>query len=290
MIHYDYIYIIPIFTRYKNIQYHYAFLSQYPRLKNKSILYIIRQCGDSTADEIQQAIENIPPAPADRTIDVQLIKNINWGMLVGSLWDGWQYVKQEGITADYVLAMEDDYVYNHWDRHEDALDQGFIYSGMFSCIGLTAPTEDQREMYLRFFKQGYKDVKGDPEDEGAFRLVKELGADKRRWTDGGLYFLKYSSLQEIEDKLGIFTKAPYQEIKDKEDYAVHGIRYGEIGFPTSLYGRGYKFTAMLDFIGMYQAEPHRVFNFAHFNPADKYPDWFLNDSIPDEVIIYQRPK
>lgn len=250
--HFDYIYIICCYTGrigenegYKNkekgeewippylINRHLDFLCNYKYLRDndKTTLFIVSHRGpeSKTTSLIR---EYLKLRKLSRNITCELLVNKNWGMLVGSLWDTWKWIETNSITCGYIMAMEQDWLFNHWPHREKHIrDNGLIYSGMFSTIG-SIGTDDY---YKSAVEQGYK-------TEGGW------DSEKRRWTDGGLYFLKYKALKEIEDKIGIFTEAPLNEeiTLENDGYHNHGIKHGELGFPTRLWKAGFKFAAYID--------------------------------------------
>jgi hypothetical protein len=171
-------------------------------------------------------------------IEPKILTGPNREMLVGSLWDTWKWVQKEGIQSKYFFAVEDDWLFNHWGEREKVLDLGNIYVGMFSRI---LPAE---ENYSEFWSLGTKIMEPPAPCEGNRRTRHLLRTDLGRiWTDGGCYFLFGDSLPKIEEAIGRFNKAPEGEISCVEDYRTHGVSFGEVGFPTSLYHAGFRFTA-----------------------------------------------
>ncbi len=264
MKHYDYVYVVCFWgtdpqcqNRKTNLTNHMKFLARYPFLKDKSCLMIIGQRGINP--DLSAWITEETTKCLTSNISFQLLTGPNWGMLVGTLWDAWKYLEKEQITAQYVLAMEDDWFYNHWGMRSTILDkEPIIYLGMFSSIGFSNPESEAQ--YRRWVKQGFKEV---------------CNSTTLRWTDGGCYMLKFSSLKRIENVIGCFTKAPKVEIVDRNGYGEHGIQYGEVGFPTELHSKGFKFRAFTDVA----YEGHFGYWWDPSSKAGGYPDEFLLDDM-----------
>ena len=210
--HYNYIYLICVYGNKEEeqvdfrVKNHLSFLQRYKYIEDKTKLFVVSQKEEN--EKTSQIIQSHFDSNKDNKIDTLLLSGPNFGMLVGSLWDTWEYCKKNNISSDYIVSMEDDWIYNRWEIKERLLE---------------------------------KCVPRDYNDQRQTKIMEELRAGhltERRWTDGGLYFLKFSSLQEIENRIGKFTKA-----KEPFNYYDHGITYGETGFPTSLTGAGFKFRA-----------------------------------------------
>lgn len=238
-IHYNYIYLICLYgnTTEKQVDFrvrnHLSFLQRYKYIENKKILFVVSQKGEN--EKTSQIIQDNFDSNKEERVHTLLLQGPNFGMLVGSLWDIWKYCEKNNISSDYILGMEDDWIYNRWKEKERLLDEGYIYIGMFSVMDRNTPK------YEEWFRLGYKVVPRDYNDPIETHIMNRIGASnvpERRWTDGGLYFLKFSSLKEIENRIGKFTKA-----EEPFNYYEHGISYGETGFPTSLYAKGFRFRA-----------------------------------------------
>jgi hypothetical protein len=276
---YDYAYIICLWPGYSlrmpNVLLHLEFLKAYKYAQTKKILYIISVHGGQPecVDLVQQLLEctSCPP-----NIDIQIIQNKNWGMLQGALWFGYKFLKDNNINAQYVMAMPDDWRFNHWPLREQLLEQ-YDYVGMFSSCGFGDPNTAHN--YRRFVKQGFKDVLQDPEDNGVVRMLGILHADRRRWTDGGLYVFKYKTLLEVEKKIGIFSKA-----QGECDFGEHGITFGEVGFPTEIYAAGFRFTAILPID--YEDNNHHWVSPSFSCGQGHLDTYFIKDDITPFLIMY----
>lgn len=276
---YDYAYIISLWPGYPrrmpNVLEHLEFLKVYKYAKTKNILYLISVRGGGSAC-VDLVNELLSETSCPENITIQVMQNKNWGMLQGALWDGYQFIKQNNINPTYVMAMPDDWRYNHWQIREQLLEK-YDYIGMFSHCNFINP--DTAHHYRRFVAQGFKDVPQDPEDPGITKVLQELHADKRRWTDGGLHVFKYRTLIEVEKRIGIFSKA-----KGECDFGIHGITYGEVGFPTELYSAGFRFTAVLpiDYEDIYSGWISPT-----YNCGKSYLDtYFCNDDITPFLLMH----
>lgn len=260
MPHYDYIYIVSSFTglhgynknyhkyqrRLENIQSQLTFLQnyRYRRDNHKSVYFVVSQCGGNK--EIEQKTKDILREGASGEISCCYISRYNWGMLPGAFYDAWQQVKAKSITADYVIAICDDWIFNHWEDREALLKAGYSCVGHFSSMGFK---DDNAEIYKDWCCRGYKYVDESLGDlhVDAFKVAAQ--ADKRRWMDGGGYFFSFKALEEMDKVMPLFTRAPRstdnpQDPKTLEHiFGEHGVFYGEVGFPTEMWARGFKFTA-----------------------------------------------
>lgn len=277
---YDFVYEICVWgsnpvwrDRYYTVIRHIRFLSDYWLIKDKqtSVLFIISLRG--TNKELEETIyKDIQYLP--NNVETKVLVYENRGMLVGSLWDTWKYLEQNNISFGYIFAMEDDWCYNHWDERANIVDtEDIIYLGMFSSISFKEP---QASPYRDWVRQGYKEA---PNDEGYW--VKPW-TPTRKWTDGGLYFLKRNSLKEIENKIGCFHKAP----KNKPfTYGDHGIDYGEMGFPTELHANGFNFRAFTE-------HSYETLNTEWVAPTQIGPEaltaGFLNDDTDWKIDLFPR--
>jgi len=252
MVHYDYVYIICCNSgseRYiHTLPSHFSFLEHYSYLKEfslpfpnfqprgtmeppKSILVVISLRGDKNP-AFEQKVQEFFSLQISRKDKITLLidRRRNWGGTIGSLWDTWKYILEGKITAGYVALCEDDWICNNWPLREKLVNDGYIYVGMqLNCT-------DRIDFY--WIRTGYRWVNcKDRSFQGQLEGFLGGKIDKYIWSDGGNYFFKYSSLAEIEKKIGIFTKAPLDE---EYHWTNHGINYGEAGFPSNLHAVGYK--------------------------------------------------
>jgi len=265
---YHYVYMTCIFAGSRrgagNVRRHLQFVCNYNHLQDgkKRVLFVVSVRGDHEEYERQvtQALfeENTRPD----YVDIVCLKDENWGMLVGALWDTWRFLKKENIKSKYVLACEDDWLFSHWPHRARLLKRkGYIYVGMFSYINM------KREplKYARYLQNGVKESRC---DGGWGRVVTHFKPNKRIWTDGGLYFMKYDALQKMEDAMGVFTKAPRHF-----DKGIHGVDFGEVGFPTELHHLGFRFRAF--------TEAYEVFD--GFRWVDM-SSWRIKGQIPSYLL------
>lgn len=244
--HYTHIYGVVIFSGHwkkrssRTLIMHLKFLYNYRYLQDptKKILVVCIQQGEdiSVYKKISRLLKI---APKRENISFAHIVNINWGMTVGALWNMYSYCKANHITTDYMSVCDDDWLFNQWASREKLIrDNNWIYCGVFTVV---SPYAD--DLYRNAWNTGHKEYDNDPQDEGIAKLLLELHADKRRWTDGATYFFDFKKLNELEERIGCFSKAP----KDKPfDYGDHGIRYGEVGFPTEVWSAGFRFGILKD--------------------------------------------
>jgi hypothetical protein len=258
MKHYDYIYSVVCFSgfynsdepRYANrlkdnIQRHLLFVQHYEYAKTKKICVILDQRGPGPAaarmlNELAYEVD----AP---NIDIHVLGHPNWGMTVGSMWDSFQWCKNNGISSDYWWTFDDDYICNHWKDREELL-KTFNMIGQWEVMSWG---DWNRDYYIKCWRLGYKIQVGHV-DDGVLECLDRLGAkpEHRCWTDGGYYMMKFSDLLELEKQAGCFMKVPNNEdgtkniiTADNDGYGRHGIMYGEVGFPTMMKSRGMTFCA-----------------------------------------------
>lgn len=266
--HYDYIYLTCVSsTRTGTIKQHMEFLNHYAYLNKsqKSVLFVISLRGGNSKDK-ELILEALGQNENPDRLHTILLEHKNWGMLVGALWDVWKEVEKRKITSDFVIAVEDDWLFNHWPEREKQLKENdFIYLGMFSYI---VPSQSR---YQQFLKQGYKNDIADQR----YQKITGVGGE-RRWTDGGLYFLKYSSLKEIENKIGPFSLAPAKFNKYE-----HGITFGEVGFPSRLHHAGFKFNV---YSGGFYIKDERWGDFSGWMIRGTPPSYFLEDWTPQQIV------
>jgi hypothetical protein len=258
MKHYDYIYSICCFSGFHggeiahhnrlegNIFRHLLFVQHYKYARTKKICVILCQRGeDKTTHEMLYRLAKDVTAP---NIDVHVITNPNWGMTVGTMWDAFQWCKENKISSDYWWTLDDDYICNHWKEREDLLQNGFNMVGQWEVMSWG---DNNREHYIKCWELGYKIPTGHA-DDGVLQCLNRLDAlpEHRCWTDGGHYIMKFSDLLELEKKAGCFMKVPNNKdgtkdiiTPDNDGYGRHGIMYGEVGFPTLMKARGMKFCA-----------------------------------------------
>lgn len=250
--HYDYVYIICWCIESKRLNHldaHIEFLNTYKYLSGKTILVIISARGDEETNMLSKY--NFESDNVDILVDY----NKNYGGTVASLWDSWKKILSGKITSKYVITVEDDWVFSNFPKRESLLDEGYIYSGMFSHIA------------GEYLKEG---IKGNVKRRFGHHF-DFLGSNDPVWTDGGLYFLKYDSLKEIENAIGPFTNANPNEAYD---HTLHGIIHGEVGFPARLMHAGFKFRAMTD--GISEGAPGAY--------SDKYTCYLVHGKYPKEFI------
>ncbi len=270
---YDNVYVMVCFSGHweyrtrKNLQTHLQFVNQYSIFHNRKVLFIVSQRGlDSSVSE---EINSILQQDKSSNVDTVLLTSMNWGMTVAALWDAWKYCKQKQVVAKYLSCTDDDWLFNHWKAREELIEQEqLVGCGVFTVM-------QNNPDYIVWFKQGYKEVK--VQEPGWAPVLKELNAPNLRWTDGAFYYMSYPTLAQIEAKMGCFTKAPQEEItRENDGYGIHGIRYGEIGFPTSLYGYGFKFKAYTGssiIVGTY------IFDQSVMSIGSEVPKGFVEDTF-----------
>lgn len=260
MLHYDYIYILPIFppnfgkVDRAGFAYHFQFLNDYTHLQNKSVLIIcsirgpeapggeVLSSGQSQEDdathrrwisEKHDVVQHIKGL-FDKTnispqIELMFDFRPNYGGTVAALWDSWKHILQDKITAKYVVCTEDDWLHSAWDDREWVLEQGYFCVGMMGGCGSG---------------YGYKTILPEYfQSQNSIPYASKFNGRLIHMMDGGLYFIKYESLEKIEARIGSFTKAPSNEAYD---HSLHGILYGEVGFPGEMWEAGMRFYGMSD--------------------------------------------
>jgi hypothetical protein len=180
-------------------------------------------------------------------LEYHILPGPNWGMTVGALWDAWQWCKKNGITSDYWWTLDDDYICNSWPQRERTLDiDGYLMVGQWETCAFG---DWRRDFYIKCWELGYKIPDGGL-DVGVIETLKVLKArpEDRSWVDGGFYMMRYDGLQKLEDKVGCFMKCPNNPDGSRMEITVenggyyeHGIRWGEVGFPTLIKGAGFTF-------------------------------------------------
>jgi len=250
---FDYVYILCIWPGRNRVLHtaraHMNFLRQYEYLKDrvyprfvdarvkttgdKSVLLVVAIRGDLCPDYERQVQEAFDGLCMPSNIHLKVVRHTNWGGTIGSLWDVWKDVLKGKIVSQYVSVSEDDYISSNWSLRERLLELGYIY------VGMILSQKHCGHLYW-VSKHGYRTLHRNdrPVIGNALNFIHaKYGYENLDWTDGGFYFMKYESLQAIENKIGIFTKAP----KDKPyNHTRDGMYFGEAGFPTELQAAGFK--------------------------------------------------
>jgi len=245
MAFYNYVYIICFngntpdrmhgtFDKHCSFVRHYKWLQPLPipwtndvRPQQKVLMIASVRGGANQEQKLREIFSNWK---MPQEIELAVCHYQNWGGTIGALWDGWRYLKSNGITAQYVMVSEDDWISNSWPLRERLLDEGFI------CVGHQLGTVD--DTHLLFMRNGYRSCPiGTRSTTGTDWFEAKYKPDKWVWMDGGFYFFKYEGLQQIEDKIGPFTKAPQDQ---PYCWQRDGVGYGELCFPWELHYNGFK--------------------------------------------------
>lgn len=164
-------------------------------------------------------------------INFKVIPSWNWGGTINGLWIAYNYCKNKYNDDNvYIGFFEEDFGPRNIRWYNDALkklnnaNNKNIYVGESNAGRLKTKNDD-----LRLTAKCYENSKrlGNPEV----------------WTDGGFYFSSLFKLKQIEDKIGVFHKGNPEDSR-KENYILHGIDLGEVGFPTELHHNGFNFDCL----------------------------------------------
>lgn len=301
---YDYVYVVVCFAGFWNgedlsffldrskrlrstLPVHFRFLNEYPYLKDKSVLLVLAQRGGGIQTEKELAAFAEPQVPDN--VDVRVLRRPNREMTTGALWDVYKWLEYHKVEYNRVAVLDDDYLFGHWKQREELLDSGFGYIGMFEIM------KPKSFMYSEYWRTGHKFQPGDPMDQPTIDLLRELNATGsiRRWTDGGYYLTDRTKLCEMEKRIGKFNKAPGGEITSFSGYCTHGVTYGEVGFPTSLWANGIRFTVYQDHsyiskpLGIWRDFSQILITAPAFRPIPN--EFFVDEYTPDETWVKLHP-
>ena len=219
--YYDYIHNICYYVgnqRKETILKHITRLKEYNHSSSKSVLKIlmvvsIMSDNEETTNKIIEYINTLDSG----NIEIKILSFRNSGGTVAAMWKSWNdFLKNANIFSQYICTWEDDIIFKQEYWLDDVL--GKMYSNDYDYIGMITKSSDGHNS--KYWSMGYKQT------------------NRGTWTDGGMYFTKYEKLKEFENKIGVFTKANLSEVYHK---GIHGIDFGEVGFPTELYNNEFTF-------------------------------------------------
>jgi hypothetical protein len=171
-------------------------------------------------------------------IDIKIIHRFNTGGTCQTLYDSYKYLINNNINCELLGVFEDDAIFNKnyiLDNVKKYIEDGYIFVGSF--------WEKDDKPY-----NGVKKLEGNCNNRivpicREYHIVnnslsnKLINNNEYIWCEDP-YITTLDNLKKIEDKMGLFTLAPKNEIYT---HCEHGINYGEVGFCIRLNKNGFKF-------------------------------------------------
>lgn len=160
-------------------------------------------------------------------VTVQLSFLFNWGGTIAALWHTWkEFVEKLGQSEVVTVHFEEDF---------HAKNLSWVYAADRKLI--------HNISYVGDFVQSQQTTSVAEYKKTTARKRSRIKVHEEEvWTDGGYYYSTKSRLAEMERVVGIFHKG---DTSTRYNHQVDGIDYGEVGFPTSLWHAGLRFTSLL---------------------------------------------
>jgi len=162
-------------------------------------------------------------------IDYEILIQYNWGGTIAALYAAFLHYfrkyRSQNLKNTHLAFFEEDFgpFNNKWyDDSLNLLNQGYIYIGESTTGSIKMGDDDGR-------KSGKK-----------YRNSIRLG-NLEVWMDGGYYFSSLDKFLQIKNTIGCFH---YGNQKTMYDHLHDGIDIGEVGFPTLVYHKGFKFAPL----------------------------------------------
>lgn len=174
-------------------------------------------------------------------IDIKILHRFNTGGTCQTLYDSYKYLIKSEINCELLGVFEDDTIFSKnyiLDDVKKYIDDGYIFVGSFwekydePYNGVKTLEENCYNRIVPICRE-YHIVNNSMSN-------KLINNNEYIWCEDP-YITTLANLRKIEDKMGLFTLAPKNEIYT---HCEHGINYGEVGFCIRLNKNGFKFIGL----------------------------------------------